>query len=272
MPPGIATPTPVPTLELVQVSDTHLLAEAQGALLGLETRDSLHYVVELIRQTRPHLDLVLATGDLSQDGSVASYEHLRRQLGPLAAPMRWCPGNHDECEAMQQVAADTQLLAPVTDLGNWRIIVLDSQAPGEVSGYLAPTQLQLLEQALAEAPDRYALICMHHHPVAVGSRWMDDIGLRNAEALFEVLDRHPQVRALVWGHVHQEFDQKRKGARLLASPSTCVQFEPGQENFQLAMKAPGYRWLQLHADGQLDTGVLRVTGIEFSIDQNPEGY
>jgi len=267
-----ASATNAPVLELVQLSDTHLLAEAQGELLGLETRDSLRYVVDLVRQTRPRLDLVLATGDLSQDGSVASYQHLRRQLEPLGAPMRWCPGNHDVREAMHQVAGDTALMSPVTDLGIWRIIVLDSQAPGEVSGFLAADQLALLEQALAEAAERYCLICLHHHPVAMGSRWMDDIGLRNADALFEVLDRHACVKALLWGHVHQEFDRERKGARLLASPSTCVQFEPGQENFQLAMKAPGYRWLQLYADGRIETGVLRVTAVEFRVDEGVTGY
>lgn len=261
-----------PVLELVQLSDTHLLAEAEGALLGLETHNSLRCVVDLVQQSCPHVDLVLATGDLSQDGSMASYQHLRQQLEVLAAPMRWCPGNHDVREAMQWVAADTELMSPITDLGAWRIVVLDSQLPGEVSGYLAIDQLNLLEQALAAAETRHCLVCFHHHPVAVGSRWMDDIGLRNASALFAVLERHSCVRAVLWGHVHQEFDQYYKGMRLLASPSTCVQFEPGQESFQLALKPPGFRWLRLYADGQLETGVQRVSGMEFPVDKGCTGY
>lgn len=259
-------------LELVQLSDTHLLAEAEGALLGLETRNTLRCVVELITQNHPKLDLVLATGDLSQDGSQASYEHLHQQLQPLAAPMRWCPGNHDVPTAMQAVAGSTDLVTPVTDLGAWRIVLLDSQAEGQVSGHLSQAQLHILDQALQSAPERYALICLHHHPVAVGSRWMDDIGLQNAAELFEVLDRYTQVRALVWGHVHQEFDQMRKGVRLMASPSTCVQFEPGQERFQLASNAPGYRWLRLHADGSVETDVRRVQGINFQVDASQTGY
>lgn len=270
---GLVPSPSAPVLELVQLSDTHLLAATGGErFLGLETDESLSAVVALIRQTRPPLDLVLATGDLSQDGSAASYEQLQQLLAPLGAPVRWCPGNHDVQEAMHAVAGDSALMQSVTDIGSWRVIVLDSQALGEVYGYLAEDQLSLLEQALASAPERYALICLHHHPVAVGSRWMDDIGLRNAEALFEVLDRHPRVRALVWGHVHQEFEQERNGVRLLASPSTSVQFEPGQENFRLALKAPGYRWLRLFADGQLETGVVRVTQRAFSVDAGITGY
>lgn len=121
-------------------------------------------------------------------------------------------------------------------------------------GFLAESQLQLLAQSLSEAPDRHHLVCLHHHPVAIGCEWMAPIGLRNAEAFFAVVDRFPQVRAVLWGHVHQEFDQMRQGVRLLASPSTCIQFAPGSEDFKLDTLAPGYRWLRLHDDGQLETG------------------
>jgi Icc protein len=90
--------------------------------------------------------------------------------------------------------------------------------------------------------------------------------------LFAVVERFAQVRGLLWGHIHQEFDQQRKGVRLLASPSTCVQFKPGSEEFQVDSTAPGYRWLRLHANGRLETGVSRVTGIPFEVDYSVKGY
>jgi Icc protein len=101
---------------------------------------------------------------------------------------------------------------------------------------------------------------------------MEPIGLRNPDPLFAVLDRFTQVKALLWGHIHQEFDQLRNGVRLLASPSTCVQFAPGSEEFQVGNESPGYRWLRLYPDGRLETGVSRVTGIEFVIDYTIKGY
>ncbi|MOA49871.1 3',5'-cyclic adenosine monophosphate phosphodiesterase CpdA [compost metagenome] len=87
-----------------------------------------------------------------------------------------------------------------------------------------------------------------------------------------MIERFPQVKAMLWGHIHQEFDQLREQVRLLASPSTCVQFAPGSEEFQVDRSAPGYRWLRLHADGLLETGVSRVTGIDFEIDYSVKGY
>lgn len=257
---------------LVQLSDSHLFAEEDGKLLGMNTRDSLEKVIERVQSEQSEIDLILASGDLSQDGSLASYRRFRELSGRLDAPARWFPGNHDELPAMREACTGSDLLQPVVDLGNWRIILLDSSIPGAVPGYLADDQLQLLETALSEAPERHHLICFHHHPVSIGCNWMEPIGLRNPDALFAVLERHAQVRALLWGHIHQEFDQLRGDIRLLASPSTCVQFAPGSEEFQVGSEAPGYRWLRLHADGRLETGVSRVTGIHFEIDYSVKGY
>lgn len=257
---------------LVQLSDSHLFAEEDGKLLGMNTRDSLEKVIARVQTEQPEIDLILATGDLSQDGSLASYQRFRRLSEQLGAPVRWFPGNHDELPAMREACSGSDLLQPVADLGNWRITLLDSSIPGAVPGFLADDQLQLLDQALSEAPERHHLVCFHHHPVSIGCRWMEPIGVRNPDALFAVLARHPKVKALLWGHIHQEFDQMRDGVRLLASPSTCVQFTPGSEEFQVDSEAPGYRWLRLHADGRLETGVSRVTGIDFEVDYSVKGY
>jgi Icc protein len=160
----------------------------------------------------------------------------------------------------------------VIDIGNWRVTLLNSAVPGSVPGYLADDQLQLLAQALSEAPDKHHLICLHHHPVSIDCQWMEPIGLRNPHALFEVLERFPQARALLWGHIHQEIDRDYKGLRLLASPSTCIQFKPLSADFALDTVAPGYRWLRLMPDGQIETGVSRLQGFEFEPDFSSTGY
>jgi len=274
--PSAATPSAAPSADssvlLVQLSDSHLFAEADGRLLGMDTCDSLQRVIALVEQEQPRIDLVLATGDLSQDGSLASYQRFRQLTDSLAPQVRWFPGNHDEPAAMQAACAGTALLDSVLDIGQWRIILLDSSIVGAVPGYFAEEQLSLLDQALDSAGARHVLVSFHHHPVSIGCRWMEPIGIRNPQALFARLAGRSQVKALLWGHVHQEFDQQMNGMRLLASPSTCVQFAPGSEDFQVDHEAPGYRWLRLHDDGRLDTGVSRVTGIDFEIDYSVKGY
>lgn len=258
-------------VHLVQLTDSHLFADAQATLLGMNTRESLQRVIDKVREEQPRIDAVLATGDLSQDGSEASYAYFRELTASLKAPSRWLAGNHDEPMPMEQAAQGTDVLEPIMDIGNWRILMLNSAISGAVPGMLDASQLQLLEQSLQAAPQRHHLICFHHQPVAIGCAWMASIGLRNADALFALLKRYPQARGLLWGHIHQEWDQVRDGVRLLASPSTCIQFEPDSEDFKVGEQAPGYRWLRLHADGQIETGVSRVTGFAFTID-HADGY
>jgi Icc protein len=270
--PSVSSLTSADPAFLVQLSDSHLFGEAHGTLLGMNTRDSLQKVIELVRVQQSQIDLLLATGDLSQDGTLASYQQFRELTRQLDAPARWIPGNHDEPQIMAEAAVQSALLDSVVDIGNWRVTLLDSAVPGSVPGYLQDEQLQLLARSLSEAPERHHLVCLHHHPVSIGCAWMEPIGLRNPEAFFEVLDRFPQVRAVLWGHVHQEIDQLRNNVRLIASPSTCIQFEPGSEDFKVGEQAPGYRWLRLLPDGRLETGVERVTGFDFQVDYGSDGY
>ncbi len=164
---------------LVQLSDSHLFADADGKLLGMNTHDSLQRVIERVLDEQPQVDLILASGDLSQDGTLQSYQRFRQLHEQIPAPARWFAGNHDELPAMQAACAGSDLLQPIIDLGNWRIILLDTSIPGAVPGYCSAEQLALLEQALQTAGDRHVLVTFHHHPVSIGCRWMEPIGLRN---------------------------------------------------------------------------------------------
>ncbi|MBK4998528.1 5'-cyclic-AMP phosphodiesterase [Pseudomonas sp. S31] len=257
-------------VHVVQLTDAHLFGDAAGTLLGLNTRESLRHVVAQVRREQPRIDLLLCTGDLSQDGSVASYEAFRQLSGELAAPARWLPGNHDEARVMAEVAPE--LVEAVTDIGAWRVVMLDTSVLGATHGLLQPDQLALLDQALATAGGRHCLVCCHHQPVDIGCAWIAPIGLRNAEQLLARLKGYPQVKALLWGHIHQEWDEVREGVRLLATPSTCIQFAPRSEDFKVSEELPGYRWLRLHADGRLETGIERARDFELKLDFNSPGY
>lgn len=243
-------------VRFIQLTDTHLTDRADGTLRGLNTAQSLAAVVAHIRRHESHIDGILATGDLSHDGGTPSYRRFVQLLAPLNAPIYCLPGNHDALSIFgcalkgSRTHSGGRLLA-----GNWQLIFLDSAVPGAVHGHLRPAELARLDAALCEHPQRHALICLHHQPVPVGSAWLDKLMLDNAKGLFEIVDRHAHVRGILWGHVHQALDTMRNDVRLLASPSTCIQFKPGCDDFTLDDQPPGYRWLELHADGRIDTGV-----------------
>jgi len=260
-------------LRLLQFTDTHLLADREGRLLGLNTHESLKCVLELSQKNHPNPDLVLVTGDLVHDGSDSGYAYLQEYFRGFDVPVLLLAGNHDEARQLR----DTTTVGPARlvkqiERDGWQIVMLDSSIAGSDGGRLAATELALLDQQLSATPDLPALVCLHHQPVPVGSRWLDTMVLENAAEFFAVLDRHPQVRGVLWGHVHQEFDAMRNGVRLLATPSTCFQFKPRSVDFSLDATAPGYRWLNLHPDGRIDSGVCRLARISTNLDMQSSGY
>ncbi|MCH2041769.1 MAG: 3',5'-cyclic-AMP phosphodiesterase [Saccharospirillaceae bacterium] len=259
-------------VRLVQITDTHLNGPEDGHLLGMKTLHSLRCVLDIVRNQRDVIDAFLVTGDLSQDGSLQAYHHLQNELRPFDCPSFWLEGNHDYPENMIEAARGYEHLDRVIRTSHWQIIMLNSQVVTKVHGYLEQDQLDLLQQALSERPDLHSLVCFHHHPIDMGCKWIDTIGVKNADELWRVIDQHKNVRAVLWGHVHQDSDQMRGDVRLMSTPSTCIQFEPKTEDFSIDQVAPGYRWLDLNPDGSIDTAVSRVEGIEFEVDYSVKGY
>lgn len=277
----ILQPTDESRITLVQITDAHLCAQADACLLGMNTDRSLQGVIRHLGASSIRPDLLLATGDISQDGSVAANRRFLELAGAIPAPVFGLPGNHDRADSFQKAWAGK--MGPAIDIGPWRIILLDSTVAGANGGHLAADQLHMLEAAANAAGGRHVLVALHHNPIPMGSRWLDTMMLDNASDLFNLLQRLPDVRGLLWGHVHQEYDGRHRLAaasgggsgrhiRLLSSPSTCVQFAPLSRDFAVDTAAPGYRWLQLLTDGTIKSGVERADTLNLDVDMQSTGY
>jgi Icc protein len=246
-------------LFVAQITDLHLFADAQQELLGLQTFHSFQAILTRVQQLQPRLDLLLLTGDLSQDETVQSYECVKQCIAPLGIPTYWIPGNHDDVPIMQRVFTQPPFSSDkVFYRGGWNFILLNSGVPGYVHGYLSATTLEWLDQQLYQQDNHPTLVALHHPPFIVGSDWLDGSTLQNPEELFAVLDRHPQVKLVLCGHVHQEFQRERRGVFYLTTPSTCIQFKPRSHQFALDTAQPGFRLLKIYADGRWETKVERV--------------
>lgn len=269
--PGIADDLQI---KVLQITDTHLFKGKNETLLGVNTWAGYQAVLDEVIASQQHYDLIIATGDLSQDHSVEAYQHFAEGIQRLPAPCVWLPGNHDFQPAMY----DTLAKAGISQskhvlLGNrWQMLLLDSQVYGVPHGMLSEFQLEWLENALAAYPNRDTVILLHHHPVASGCSWLDQHSLRNSHQLDMILQKYPRAATLLCGHIHQEMDEIWQGRRVLATPSTCVQFKPHCSGFTIDSVAPGWRWLKLGADGQLATQVCRLNTREFLPDMESEGY
>lgn len=249
-------------LVIAQLTDCHLADEPEAAVMGVVSDATLAAVLANLAAARPAPEFVLATGDLSQTASDASYARLAAHLRELERPVHCLPGNHDDPAALGRALAGGAITTDfVVDSGAWRVVLLNSHLPGSHGGRLGAEQLARLDEALASAPGRFALVALHHPPVAIASPWMDAIGLFDAADFFARLDRHENLRAVIWGHIHQPFEGSRNGVRLLGTPSTCRQFRPRSETPVMTDESPAWRRLLLHGDGRVETQLHWVEGM-----------
>lgn len=214
---------------IAQLTDTHVLPEGQKLGNQIDTNAQLEAAVSQLNRLSTPADVVLVTGDLADDGDGESYAALRERLAALDCPVYLIPGNHDRRRTLVEAFPDHAYLPQAGFLQYAipdhavRLIALDTLVEGQDGGALCGERLAWLDAALAAAPDRPALVLMHHPPFQSGIGWMDSMGLSGASGLRDVLGGHPQVRLVVCGHVHRPFHSVLGCVPVAVAPSTAWQ-------------------------------------------------
>lgn len=268
-----ATTNPASPLLIAQITDMHLFADEQQRLLGLPTNHSFQAVIKRLLSLQPQPNLLLLTGDLSQDGTLKSYKHLRDLLIPLGIPAYWVPGNHDCFSTMQQVLNYAYISSCKAFVrAGWRFLLINSSVLGCEHGHLSSETLFWLDSQLGVVGDALpTVVALHHPPFYVNSNWLDSSKLQNSEELFTILGRYPQVKLVLFGHIHQAFNRLHNGIHYLGCPSTSIQFQPQSPDFALECEGPGFRLLNLYADGRWKTRIERLA-YEYQLDLAATGY
>jgi Icc protein len=241
---------------VAQVTDCHLPSDPQHKYRGIDPHKNLQALIKKIRVMKP--DLLLASGDLSEDGGRLSYQALQKYFKPLRIPVLALPGNHDDPALLAEIFPGSPVDSiAVSEHGPWQIIRLNSCLPGKPAGRLSEKSISELEHFLNHHQHAPLLIAVHHQPITIGSPWIDKYPLTEAQAFLQLVDEHPNVKAVVWGHVHQVFETNRNGTAMLAGPSSAINALPGVQKFTPDASGPACRWLELRADQTLLSGIIR---------------
>jgi len=256
--------------QILQFSDLHL--SANGELMGINCDESFASVKALATQYH-QVDLSLITGDISQDHSEASYQKCCEIFKNQHHPVAWITGNHDDVELQERILSKGAI-SPVKRIlfKHWQLLLLNSQIPGKVCGEICDAQLAKIVQASKDYPNHHILIVMHHHPIPMNSEWIDNHCLINQEQLWQAINDAKLVKGIVFGHVHQSVDAEKDGVRLLGCPSTSVQFTPQIDEFSVDSAQPGFRYMELLANGTIKSKVHRVADNKFKPVYDPAGY
>jgi 3',5'-cyclic AMP phosphodiesterase CpdA len=194
---------------IAQISDLHIKSPGSLAYGRVDTAAALGRCIAALNEFAPKPDLVVISGDLADTPTSEEYDHLKRLLEPLKLPFVAIPGNHDSRELMRAAfprAAYAVASGPLNqkvEASGLDLLLLDSSVHGKPHGELEAATLQWLEATLAAAPDRPALLFLHHPPFKAGIWHMDRQNLHNAIELAPIVRRHPRVQLIATGHVHR---------------------------------------------------------------------
>ncbi len=259
------------SVDIVQITDLHLGKSPDFNLAGINPLDSFNAVLDAVDSAGRGDDMLLLSGDLSGDSSEQAYIYLNDILQRRSKSAIWLPGNHDNLDLMQAGLVNYPR-SSVVDVGTWTILAVDSSQSGTPAGFISDTELIFLDARLSQLQGRSVMLAMHHCPIELGSRWLDSQKVANANELHALLSKYSNIRAVVTGHVHQQYDGLWNQLPLYTTPSSCVQFEPRSNDFCISQLPPGYRWFSLGPKGGLVTGVEFIDDFTQVPDTQIAGY
>jgi Icc protein len=219
------------TTLLAQLTDLHIREPGRLAYGRLDTAPYLRAAVQAVTQLLQAPHAMALTGDLTDFGRAAEYDHLASLLAPLTMPLYLLPGNHDDRDQLRRSFADHGYLGQddflqytVALSGGLRLVALDTVEPGDSAGRLCPRRLQWLESTLRQHAGEPIVIAMHHPPFETLIGHMDRIGLlQGADELAEILARHPNVERVICGHLHRSIVTRFGGTIASTAPSPAHQ-------------------------------------------------
>lgn len=257
------------SVRVVQITDLHILSDEDACLSGVKTYRSLSKVIDDIQSLSPKPGLVIASGDLTDDGNPKAYQLLRSLLLTLSCPVYVMAGNHDDTEIMlAELPGDNIFYQRQVDCENWRLLLVDSKLPGSSFGFISDEEFAWLNKSLSMGVDRPVLLAMHHTPLRLCAS--PSCQVKNAAAFYSKIKQFKQVKGLIAGHTHNAAEESFDRLRVMTTPSTMVQVTHNQteacknnnqfwDYHQADVSRHGYRVLDLHGDGSFGSDVHWVS-------------
>ena len=251
------------TTLLLQLSDLHIREPGKLAYGRIETASYLQRAIDTILRMPQQPDAVVITGDLTDFGRAAEYDHLRELLQPLIMPVYLMPGNHDDRDQMRHSFSDHAYLGSSwfvqfsVAVGSMQLIALDTVDTGASAGFLCKKRLAWLAGQLQTHSQKPVVIAMHHPPFQTLIGHMDAIGLlQGAQELEALVSRYPNIERIICGHLHRAIQVRFGGtiAATVPSPAHQVSLDLSPNAASMwTLEPPGFGLHALAAGGRMVT-------------------
>lgn len=209
-------------MRILHITDLHILEDQTKLLYGVDTLAAACRVLDQAFNLEQAPQMIIATGDIAEDGAEASYSHFIDMTRGYDVPVFVVPGNHDSATAMKQVFHGTHILMPFEHyIGGWKILFLDSAIKNQEHGRIDERQRKAVIKSLTADPEMPTMICLHHTPISIcplASCQFDDV-----HGWLSELSTFPNVKIIAGGHLHANHRVPFGSFDILSTPSTAVQ-------------------------------------------------
>lgn len=231
-------------MKFIHLTDLHVIAP-KSAACDSTPAERLALAVDSINTEHADAELVVVTGDLTHWGNRRSYDLFLTEMGKLSMPFALITGNHDKNAVLKSVfpaipCDEKGFVQQVLHTTAGPFILMDTVSEEGDYGVFCADRRSWLDRQLASL-QRPALLFMHHPPFKAGIPVMDDMRLRDADALFHVLDRHrDKVRHLFCGHLHRTLSGNWRGFSISVMRSLHHQSTLGHDCSPLTLSTLAY--------------------------------
>ncbi|MFE4949400.1 metallophosphoesterase family protein [Leifsonia sp. NPDC056665] len=247
-------------LRILHLSDTHLYGDGRLQYGLVDTRAALDRVLARAGELEA-VDLVVVSGDLSDDGSAASYRLLRGRLEPWAAErgaaVAYAMGNHDLPDAFEQVLGERERVFSVQ---GFRVVTVDTTVARAGYGLVGEERLARLRRVLAEPSANGTVVVLHHPPVPPTTGLFETLRLIDPDPLLDLCSTG-DVRLILVGHYHHALVTSAGvgGIPVVVAPAvantTDVLWPPPRER---AERGAGFALVELSGDGTVRAQFVRA--------------
>lgn len=198
---------------LIQISDVHC-----GPMF---CEESLRTAIKEINEMSP--DVVLVTGDLTENGLMAEFETASKELAAIeAGKVIYLSGNHDFRSTGYLLFREFFPFHQETQIGGASITVLSSARPDRDDGEVGYRQNIWLEKTLKGHEGKTKIVAIHHHVVPVPDTGADQITVIDAGDVLRSLVKS-KVDLVLCGHRHRPWMWKIEDMLVVHAGSVSCQ-------------------------------------------------
>lgn len=182
---------------IAHISDTHISRH------GNFIEKMFDKAIKEINNLKPQPNVIIHTGDLTDNGVLSDYEFSLEKLGMLKTKVLVAPGNHDQRNYGHSLFKE--LIGPLdhkVEVDEGVIFIMNSPEPDRDEGRLGRRRQDYLEESLKEiSDDRIKIVAFHHHLVPIPHAGREKNILEDAGDILETVLVN-EVNLVLMGHRH----------------------------------------------------------------------